>query len=397
MEQFRRFFPLLLYTASTILLYFFSIPYLLYLVLTKEKYKISIPARFFLHNNPPLMADGIWFHVCSFGEAQAIRPIVKSLPRGLLRITTITQTGKGVIDSYTDQSRFLPFEPLLLWWQRPQRLLVVMEAELWYLLFSLVRHRGGKTVLVNARISDASWPRYWRLRWFYKILLQWVDTVFVQTALDRERFAHLGAKNVEVVGNIKLASLPKASRKQMKSEGLIVCAASTHAGEEECILKAFAALKREHKEARLVIAPRHPERFFRVSEIVEVFVRKEGVSWQCFSENMVFEKDILLLDTLGELINFYAISDIVIMGGAFEPIGGHNAAEAAQFGCKIISGEHYYNQRDIFDAIEGIKISSKETLPRVLLNHQEIAPAKIKHHTEITSIMDAIQKTIERE
>ena len=104
--------------------------------------------------------------------------------------------------------------------------------------------------------------------------------------------------------------------------------------------------------------------------------------------------DVILVDVLGELVNMYAISDIVILGGAFEPIGGHNAAEAAQFGCKIISGEHYFNQMDIFDAIEGIAVVEASNLSKRLLQYGLLKPTKIKSKSDITVITESLKRVL---
>jgi len=113
-----------------------------------------------------------------------------------------------------------------------------------------------------------------------------------------------------------------------------------------------------------------------------------------WSDAKELRSDIVLIDTIGELINFYAISDVVVLGGAFEPIGGHNAAEAAQFGCKIISGEHYFNQKDIFAGIEGITIVSKESLGEALQYPKLLAPSKIKREIDLAPIITEIQSVL---
>ena len=160
------------------------------------------------------------------------------------------------------------------------------------------------------------------------------------------------------------------------------------------ILDAFADFREENKEAKLVLVPRHPERFDKVSGMVESFAKEHRLTWHRYSENENFESDIVVVDTLGELVNIYAISDIVILGGAFEPIGGHNAAEAAQFGCKIISGKHYFNQKDIFEAVEGIAVVEASNLSRRLSQHGLLKPTKIKHRTDITPILKSIQDVL---
>ena len=106
------------------------------------------------------------------------------------------------------------------------------------------------------------------------------------------------------------------------------------------------------------------------------------------------EDDIILLDTLGELVNVYAVSDIVILGGAFEPIGGHNAAEAAQFGCKIISGKYYFNQKDIFEAVEGIAVVEVSNLSRRLLQYALLKPTRIKSKSDISPIIESLKSVL---
>ncbi len=382
-----------LYSLLAFLVYLLAFPFLL-LFSFKSKYRHSIPARFFLWKNKALKPDGVWFHSCSFGEAKAIQPLVEALPIERLRMSTTTQTGFEEIRYYSKESRYLPFELLLFWWIKPQKVLVVMEAEFWYLLFTLAQKRGAKTLLINARMSDRSFHKYQRMRWLYKRIFKHIDEVYAQTEKDKVRLESLGASHVFVTGNIKLAKLPVATRDLVKPKELLVCAASTHEGEERLIFDAFAAFKKEQPHARLVIAPRHPERFPKVEKMLSKFVKKQGFSHQKYSQNKTMQSDVIFLDVLGELVNIYAISDIVILGGAFEPIGGHNAAEAAQFGCKIISGKHYFNQIDIFEAIEGIAIVESFNLARRLIQYGLLKPTKIKSKTDISPMIESIKSAI---
>ena len=385
----------ILYAIVVSIAYFIALPFLFFFSKRKVKYKISIPARFFLKDNKPLSPDGIWFHVCSFGEARAIYPLVEALPSELLRLTTTTQTGYEAISlKQKEESRYLPFEPLLFSWVKPQKVLVVMEAEFWYLLFALAKKRGAKTLLINARMSDRSFPKYKRIAWLYRKIFEQIDEVYAQSPLDKERLERLGAKNVRVIGNIKLANIPKPTRELTKPKTLLVCGASTHAGEEELILEAFLKLKEDEPKARLILVPRHPERFESVSKLVKRYAQEHYYTWHKFSENEAINSDIIVADVLGELVNIYAISDIVILGGAFAKIGGHNAAEAAQFGCKLISGEHYFNQRDIFSMIEGLAVVSKENLARRLQQHAQLLPTRIRQGTDIQPIIDSLNAVL---
>jgi len=380
-----------LYSVVSFFIYLLALP-LLFLFSFKSKYTDSIPARFFLWKNKALEPNGIYFHSCSFGEAKAIKPLVDALPQELLRMTSTTQTGFEAIQSYTKQSRYLPFEPLLFFWLKPQKALVVMEAEFWYLLFVLAKARGAKTLLVNARMSDRSFPKYKKVSWLYRQIFKHIDEVYAQTRLDKERLELLGAKSVQVTGNIKLSSLPKITKELKKPSGLLLCGASTHEGEETLILESFLALKKEEKDAKLILAPRHPESFEKIHKLIESVAKKEALSFHSYSQQENFSSEIILLDVLGELVNVYAVSDLVILGGAFSPAGGHNAAEAAQFGCKIISGKHYFNQKDIFEAVEGIAIVEASSLSNRLLEHGLLKPTRILTKSDVSVIIKSLEE-----
>ena len=385
----------LFYATLLSIVYLLALPFIFFLSKRNVKYRVSLPARFFLKNNPPLSENGVWFHVCSFGEARAIYPLLDKLPTKLLRLTTTTQTGyEAILQKQPNQSRYLPFEPLLFSWLKPQKILLVMEAEFWYLLFALAKKRGAKTVLINARMSERSFPKYKRMAWLYRQIFKYIDEVYAQSQIDKERLEELGAKNIKVIGNIKLANIPKATKNLTKPKRLLICGASTHPTEERLILDAFVKLKHKEPKARLVLVPRHPERFKEVSKLVEEVAQEEHYTWHNYSESEAFNSDIVVVDVLGELVNIYAIADIVILGGAFAKIGGHNAAEAAQFGCKIISGEHYFNQRDIFSVIEGITIVSKEALAWQLEQHELLKPTRIMQRTNIQPILETINEVL---
>ncbi|MBD3807538.1 MAG: lipid IV(A) 3-deoxy-D-manno-octulosonic acid transferase, partial [Epsilonproteobacteria bacterium] len=350
------------YFITTLLTLIVSLPFLWIISKISSKYNESIPARFWLKNNPSLKPNGIWVHVCSYGEAKSISQLIKVITPSSLRLTAITKTGFDEIRKLSQESRYLPFEPLLAFWIKPQKMLIVLEAELWYLLFLFAKKRGAKTLLVNARMSEKSYPKYLRFKWLYKRIFDNIDEIYVQSNDDAARFRELGAKNIFVTGNIKFANIAKSTKSLKKPDGILVCAASTHENEESLILDGFRSLKSKKTDSKIVVAPRHPERFDKVDKMMSSLSRLYGWSYHRYSQRQDFDSDMVLVDVLGELVNIYAISDLVVLGGAFEPIGGHNALEAAQFGCKIISGENYFNQKEIFNGIDGIKIVTKDEL-----------------------------------
>jgi len=318
----------LFYTFLAAVLFIAAFPFLVLLSL-KKKYRHSVPARFFLWNNPPFKPHDIWFHVCSLGEAKAIAPVIELLGDAKIAITTITHTGYSAALKYQAQVRYLPYEIWLLIWMRAPKVVVVLEAEFWYLLFRLAHARGSCVIALNARISERSFPKYYRMRWFYKRLLVQCDRIFCQSTEDMVRFIALGAHNVEVLGNIKLAQKIETTKSYLKPNCTLIVAGSTHEGEEESIVRGFAAYKKHSPEAKLLVVPRHPERFEKVYGLIQKTA--PSMSLSRWSESQELASDITLVNVMGELNNLYAISDVAILGGAFASIVVHNPLETAHF------------------------------------------------------------------
>lgn len=375
----------LFYTLVAALFYVVTLP-LLILFSFKKKYRDSIPARFFGIKNPPFQPHDIWFHVCSLGEAKAIAPLLEKLENKRVAISVITHTGYEAASKYVAQVRYLPYELWLWFWIERPKTVVVLEAEFWYLLFRLARTRGARVIALNARISDRSFPKYYRMRWFYRILLSQCDRIFCQSNEDMVRFIALGAHNVEVVGNIKLAQKIEASKHYSKPEGTIIVAASTHEGEEEGIIRGFVAYREDNPSAKLLVVPRHPERFTKVGDLIAKTAPMMSLSrW---SESQSLESDIVLIDAMGELNNLYAISDVAVLGGAFAPIGGHNPLEPATFGCKIISGEEMFLQRELFKYVSHVQFTSLEGIAEALKNAETLPPSQINGSVDLQKVLD---------
>lgn len=383
----------LLYTAASVLLWVSALPFLLLLSL-KAKYRTSIPARFFLWKNGPLPADRIWFHACSLGETRALVPVIEHVGMQRCVLSTTTQTGQAAARALCGAVRYLPFEPLLWFWVKPSRALVVMEAEYWYLMFFIARLRGARTILLNARMSERSFGKYLKFGWFYRKIFACIDTVYAQSDADAARLARLGARNVRVIGNIKLAKPPAPSKTYEKPGGIVVTAASTHEGEEEGILKAFGDFSVRHPGSRLLLVPRHPERFEKVVRMAEAFAAKRRLRFSRFSREHTFESDIVVIDAMGELVNMMAISHIIILGGAFAPIGGHNPAEALPFGCRLISGHHIFNQRAMFGALRGVLFAELSELSEVLESAVSAPPISLKQSVDLTPFYEELADVV---
>ena len=195
------------YYLTLSIIYILLIPYLIFKS-QNDKYKQAIPAKFFLINNSRFKENGVWFHSCSMGETKAIKPLVENYKEDAC-ISVITNTGFEEAKNINQNVRYLHFEIFLPFWVNKQKVLVVMEAELWYMLFLCAKKKGAKTFLINARISDKSYKSYKRFAFFYKMIFKNIDKVFAQSEIDKVRLKELGARNIEVIGNIKLAILQK--------------------------------------------------------------------------------------------------------------------------------------------------------------------------------------------
>lgn len=372
------------------MLFIVALPLLIVLSF-KQKYKESIPARFFLFKNPKFNAtNAIWFHVCSLGEARALKPILDVLKNEKVLISTITQTGHNEARKYDAEVRYLPYEMYLPFWIKPQKKLIVLEAEFWYMLFSVARARGAEIILLNARISDKSVNKYMKFAWFYKRLLQKVDIIYAQSEVDKNRFLALGAKNIEVVGNIKLAAKIEKTKEYVKPECEVIVAGSTHPTEEKSIFDAFFEYKRNN-DAKLIVVPRHPERFDEVYNLMEMYAKEHNATLSRFSQAKNFESDLILVDMMGELNNMYAISDIAILGGAFKAdVGGHNPLEPAYFGCKIITGKHFFHQKELFKYVHHVQYVENDEIAKALQSAKELPPSMVEEEINLKPVINKI-------
>jgi len=371
-------------------LYLVALPLLIYLSF-KPKYRQSIPSRFFLFNNQKFKdSNGIWFHVCSLGEARALKPIVELLNSKDIKITTITHTGQAEAKKYEADVRYLPYEMFLPFWMKKQKLLIVLEAEFWYMLIIWANLRGTKVILLNARISEKSAKKYLQFAWFYKKMLSKVEVVYAQSEADKNRFLALGARNIEVIGNIKLAGEITKSKEYAKQNCEVIVAGSTHESEEESILKSFIEYKKQ-SDAKLIVVPRHPERFEEVYKLMNVYAKKSGLTISRFSDTLSFDSEFILVDVMGELNNIYAISDIAILGGAFrDDIGGHNPLEPANFGCKIITGKHFFHQKELFKYVHHVQYVEVDEIHKALMKCKELPSSMVEEKINLKPIINKI-------
>ncbi|AJC94277.1 3-deoxy-D-manno-octulosonic acid transferase [Campylobacter volucris] len=384
------------YYALAVILYVIAAPFLLILSFYKDKYKISLKSRFFLYKNLKQEYADLHFHGCSFGEIKSMRFLFNHFNN--FRISTITNTGFSEALKYTHKVNFLPFEIFIPFWMKPCKVLVIFEAELWLILLFMAKFFNAKVILINARISDRSYFKYKKFNFFYKVLFRYIDEVFAQSLKDKERLQELGAKNVIAYKNIKIINKNKKDKKFEKLKSRLIVLASTHENEEKALL---SKIKLEQND-KLVLVPRHPERFEMVEKILLDFCKINGYGMQKFSQldlksndlQSVFCEKCLLLDCLGELENFYSISDIVFLCGSFEKnIGGHNPIEAAKYENIIISGKYFFNQEALYNEVENIYICQNLDEIKNILT-QNLTCAKIKHQGDLTEIIQSIKEGV---
>lgn len=347
----------------------------------KEKYK-ELYKKFFPFKKHKV-AD-IHFHFASFGELRALKELIlyyKSQGKTVL-LTSASRTGYKAAKELDENTFFLPLEPLLFFWLKPAKTLIVYEAELWLNLVKIYKNHNKKTILLNARIKKTNFKKYYKLRFFYKEIFSNFDFILAQSETDVKRLIKLGAKNIQAFTNIKLTAKIKPSKILPKNKPIII-AASTHEKEEEIILNKLDA--NFLKDKCLIIAPRHPER----TKSIENMLKARQMKYIKYSENELgyLDEDVFLLDTLGELINFYNISDYVILGGSYVPVGGHNFAEAAQFGCKITAGKYVFSQLEILKRLENVIISDE-------IDFTNAKNTNLKEEYSFKSLCDILDKEI---
>jgi 3-deoxy-D-manno-octulosonic-acid transferase len=372
-------------------------PWWLFRIAATQKYREGLRERLGLIR-PELIRQcrerpTIWVHAVSVGEVLAVSRLVfeldRAVPRHRLLISTTTRTGQELARERFGAERVF-YCPLDLPWAvraylnaiKP-RLLVLAETEFWPNLLSGCYRCGIPVAVVNARVSDRSWPRYRRLRRLWRPFLSRLSRVLAQSQTDAERLKAIGClpQRVTVAGNLKfdvrIAEEADATRLLKAHAGglRLVVAGSTLEGEEPALLEAWPRLLEADPQLAMVLAPRHPERFGAVIALLD----KSGVAWVRRSEwraqlqgtiPPLSPGTIVLLDTIGELASVYSVASVAFVGGSLIPAGGHNPLEPAQFGVPIVMGPHYANFRAITEDLlvhQALRIAAREELAAVLI------------------------------
>jgi 3-deoxy-D-manno-octulosonic-acid transferase len=343
----------------------------------------------------------VWLHCVSVGEAQAARPLARALaeeyPQHALAVSTTTLTGQRVArEAFKGQAALVFYFPFDWAWsvRRALRavnpsLVLVMETELWPRFFRECRRAGVPVALVNGRVSEKSFARYKLIRPFIRRVLADLSLAAAQSEADAARLVGLGLppERVRVTGNVKFdieEAAGEAPTEELRrrfgvsKDRPLVVAASTHAPEERVVLEAFrlasfpnagaqappdssraagpttrltaASDSDAHRRPRLLIAPRHPERFAEVAALIEA----SGLSWARRSDEPREGDaacDVILLDSIGELRAVYPLAEVVFVGGSIAPVGGHNVLEPALSARAVVTGAHTSNFKAIVAAL----------------------------------------------
>ena len=327
-------------------------------------------------DGPPVEDSGrplCWIHAVSVGEALAIAPMASALREQGYRVvvSTTTHTGQRLArDKFGAENVFyfpLDFGVCIKPYLRELKpeLVILAETEFWPNFLRLARASGARLAVVNARISDRSYPRYLRWRGLLSKALEPVELFLAQSEGDAERLRAVGAasERVEVAGNLKFdaaspvetAAVTQLGEQLWASGEPILVAGSTVEDEEDYVLQAFRMVLAQYPGASLVLAPRHKERFEEVAKLLKErrfrFVRRSAAD----AAEQDLRGAILLLDTLGELAAIYRYSNIAFVGGSLVERGGHNILEPAFFARAILTGPHTENFRDILTCFENSK------------------------------------------
>jgi 3-deoxy-D-manno-octulosonic-acid transferase len=385
-----------LYSLVLALAMLLGLPYWLYQILRHGKYRGSlverlgkVPARLVAVGTGSPRRRVIWIHAVSLGEVLAVGGLVeqmrRSFPQHRVLVSTTTDTGQALACKRFGEENVFYFPMDFAFAIRPYlralrpELVVLAETEFWPNFLRLAHASGALVAVVNARISDRSWPNYRRFPWALRKMLVHIDLFLAQTKEDSARLQSIGAEpiRVQVTGNLKFdmsrpspPPIVEKLRQSMTAEGarpVLICG-STVEDEEPPLLKAFENLRVGHPRAVMILAPRHPERFDEVA----ILVRQLGIpffrrsQWQ----GEALAGGVLLVDSIGELAALYALADVAFVGGSLVPRGGHNIIEPAQYGVAVVTGNHTENFRDIvelFRSHDAVRIAGLAELPLALM------------------------------
>ncbi len=400
------------------LLFYCGLPFIVLRLLWKSRQQPAYRQRMAERFARPLVwpqATDVWIHAVSLGEVVAATPLIEALVHKSYRVlvTTMTPTGSAQVSArfaHRVAHQYIPYDlPRFVrrfYKKVNPRVGIIMETELWPHLIEQAAMAKIPLILVNARLSDGAFRQYQAVRFFFQPIVRHLTRIFAQSEQDANRFLALGAPSVEMMGQLKCdfvrastrSAAVDALREQWGAHRLVVIAASTHEGEEILWLKHWPRVLAHDPSAVLFLVPRHPQRFTLVHQLSVNQGFKTGLRSQAQSISSAVE--VVVGDSMGELNDFYRISDYAFVGGSLVPVGGHNVLEPMAAKIPVLCGPHMHNSRQLCEELVNLgalrQEKDMETLVDALLElHQN--PAHKNHQIEqATAFIDAHQGVVER-
>lgn len=343
------------------------LPVIIVALIVVPKFRAGIFQKLGFYNIQLEKKDTIHFHAVSVGEVNAIEVLVKrtreSFPDSNIVLTTTTKTGQDIahkkLGDIVDVITYFPFDYFFsvqsfLNAVKPNKI-IIAETEIWPDFVYFARRKDTPVYIVNGRLSPHSYKGYKKFSFFFKPVLAQYAGIYMQTQGDVERILDVGAnpKITKFMGNLKFDIKPTMNDDDVKklantlelNNNRLIVAASTHKGEDEVVLAAYKTVKASFPDVKLLLAPRHPERYEQVTELL----KQSDFSFGKRSNNDTFaSNEIIMLDTMGELMKMFSISHFAFIGGSFSNTGGHNPLEANIWGKPVLSGPCVFNFKDIY-------------------------------------------------
>src|SRR5918994_7832216 len=412
----------LVYNVLITLAFLITLPFTPLLLLRGERLWAGLGQRLGRYpTNPTISSKSprpLWIHAASVGEVRSVRALSEQLrrrfPERAIVLSTLTHTGNLIARQNPAIDRVF-YLPLDLWWTARRALaifdpavLIFVETEIWPNLLRHAHHQGVPTLLLSGRVSEKSFRNYSRFDWFFRRVFRLLIACGMQSEVDRQRIISLGTapNRVSISGNLKQTvstdrALSGDSDKKKPTGNSIWVVGSSHRGEEEIVCAAFKLLKQRFWELRMVLAPRHPQRFLEVEKLLAL----SGLSFEKKSRiegKWDFRQDILFLDTLGDLESFYAEADFAFVGGSLIDAGGHNLLEPARFGKPVLFGPFTSNVRLLAEKLKqnggGFEVRNAGDLVReiiaLLIDPQKRRLAGDKAYEVAAGDNTAIDKTL---
>jgi len=345
---------------------------IIYRIFNKKENPKRFLEKFSINKKKRGKGNLIWFHCSSVGEFLSVIPLILKLEKmkniKKILVTTSTLSSSKIFEKYKFKKTSHQFYPLdniyivknfLNHWKPSTA--IFAESEIWPTMISELKRREIKTVLINARMSEKSFKRWFAFKYFGKNILLKFDYIFPQNKETFLYFKKLGVKKLKFLGNLKFISFDNDEIKEVNKQNFknrkILCSASTHNNEEEIFANLHIKYKKKVPNLITIIIPRHIERTDEISRMLE----KKNLKFVRHTEKKVNLKncDIYIVDTYGISKSFYKISDIVFLGGSLVSKGGQNPLEALRFGCNIIHGNHTFNFKDVYKMLEKERLSLK--------------------------------------